>query len=77
MNHLPYRPDLASCDFYLLPNIKNKLCGQRFSNTEAAVEAYHTIVSEISTYEWHKCFENKFGRMEKSITSKAEYFKKE
>ncbi|GBP06009.1 Histone-lysine N-methyltransferase SETMAR [Eumeta japonica] len=38
--HPPYGPDLAPNDFYLLPSVKNKLRGQRFSNREEAVDAF-------------------------------------
>ncbi|GBP50620.1 Centrosomal protein of 162 kDa [Eumeta japonica] len=39
--HPPYSPDSAPNDFYLLPSVKNKLRGQRFSSREEAV--LHTL----------------------------------
>ncbi|KYN18643.1 hypothetical protein ALC57_09041 [Trachymyrmex cornetzi] len=38
MGHPPYSPDLAPNDFFLFPNVKNKLRGQRFLSAEEAVE---------------------------------------
>ena len=40
--YLPYSPDLASCDFYLFPNLEKSLAGQKFKSNEviAATEAY-------------------------------------
>jgi len=41
--HPPYSPDLAPCDFFLFPNLKNSLAGQKFVSNEeivAATEAY-------------------------------------
>ena len=32
MDHPPYSPVLASCDFWLLPKLKNALKGQRFAD---------------------------------------------
>lgn len=48
-----------------------------FSTTEAAVEVYPKLVLDISTSEWHKCFESWLGRIEKCIEFKGEYFDKE
>ena len=32
MDHPPYSPDLALCDFWLFPKLKNALKGQRFAD---------------------------------------------
>ena len=32
MDHPPYSPDLAPCDFWLFPKLKNALEGQRFAD---------------------------------------------
>jgi histone-lysine N-methyltransferase SETMAR len=32
MDHPPYLPDLAPCDFWFLPKLKNVLKGQRFAD---------------------------------------------
>lgn len=56
MDHPPYSPDLAPNDFFLFPDIKNKLRGQRFSTPEEAVEAFKMYVLELSVSVWKKCF---------------------
>lgn len=41
--HPPYSPGLALCDFFLFPNLKKSLTGQKFESNEeviAATEAY-------------------------------------
>ena len=41
--HSPYSPDLASCDFFLFPNLKKWLGGKKFTSNEeviAETEAY-------------------------------------
>jgi hypothetical protein len=32
MDHQPYSPDLAPCDFWVFPKLKNALKGQRFAD---------------------------------------------
>ncbi|KYN35414.1 hypothetical protein ALC56_10249 [Trachymyrmex septentrionalis] len=44
MTHCPYSPDLSPNDFFLFPNIKNKMRGERFESPEAAVETFHTLI---------------------------------
>lgn len=77
MSHCPYSPDLSPNDFFLFPNVKQKMRGQRFSSPEEAVEAFKMHVSEIPTSEWKKCFENWFKRMQMCINLKGEYFEKQ
>ena len=66
LEHPPYCPDLAPCNFYLFPKLKLFLAGQRFSlNQEAiaAVEGYFADLMKnhyrdgIMTLEhrWNKC----------------------
>ena len=48
MTHCPYSPDLSLNDFFLFPNIKNKMRGERFESPEAAVETFRTLISEVT-----------------------------
>jgi histone-lysine N-methyltransferase SETMAR len=34
MDHSPYSPDLAPCNFWLFPKLKNALKGQRFADIQ-------------------------------------------
>ena len=77
LGHPPYSPDLAPCDFFLFPTVKNKMRGLHFSSAEAAVEAYEQLVLEVPLEAWKLCFENWFRRMEKCIKYKGEYFEKQ
>ena len=47
MTHCPYSPDLSSNDFFLFPNIKNKMRGERFESPEAAVETFRTLLLQL------------------------------
>ena len=46
MTHCLYSPDLSPNDFFLFPNIKNKMRGERFESPEVAVETFRTLISE-------------------------------
>ena len=76
MTHCPYSPDLSPNYFFLFPNIKKKMGGERFESPEAAVETFRTLISEVTASEWKKCFENQFEHMQKCIDLKGEYFEK-
>jgi histone-lysine N-methyltransferase SETMAR len=39
LEHPPYSPDLAPSDFYVFPNLKIFLAGQRFSSNQEAIAA--------------------------------------
>ena len=39
ISHPPYSPDLAPCDFFLLPDLKTWLSGKRFSSNEEILDA--------------------------------------
>jgi hypothetical protein len=43
LDHPPYPPDLASCDFWLFPKLKTALKGHRFSDT-ADIQGHATIL---------------------------------
>lgn len=75
-DHPPCSPHLAPCDFYLLPNIKNKWLSQRFSTDEDLVEGYNTLVLEITISEWHKCFDIWFGQVESVLHPKQSILKR-
>jgi [histone H3]-lysine36 N-dimethyltransferase SETMAR len=76
MTHPPYSPDLAPCDFFLFPYIKDKMRGVKFNTADAAVEAFENLVSEVPPERWAKCFDDWFYRMKKCIQCNGEYFKK-
>ena len=64
--HAPYLPDLAPSDYFLFPNLKKWLDGQRFANNEeveSAVDGYFEKLDgshykqgiEIIEHRWKKC----------------------
>jgi len=68
--HPPYSPDLAPCDFFLFPNLKKSLAGQKFASNEEVVSATEAYFADLEkTYfsdglkkfehRWVKCIELK------------------
>lgn len=74
--HPPYSPDLAPCDFFLFPTIKDKIKGKYFSSAKEAVAAYESAIFDLSDEDWNKCFQDWFRRMEICIENDGEYFEK-
>ena len=71
MEHPPYSPDLASCDFWLFPKIKSALAGKPFSRIE---EAVHSEMRAIPTSEDRECFQKWRMRKQRCIEVDESYF---
>ena len=76
LSHPPCSPDLASCDFYLFPNMKKWLGGKRFASNEEVIAETETYFKEFDQsyflndikmleYRWAKCIELKRDYVEK------------
>ena len=76
MEHPPYSPDLAPCDFFVFPFVKSKLLGVRFDTPDLAVEAFLEHIEAIPQSEWANMFQKWFQRMQKCIDNGGEYFDK-
>ncbi|XP_053411309.1 histone-lysine N-methyltransferase SETMAR-like [Nycticebus coucang] len=76
MTHPPYSPDLAPCDYFLLPIVKNRMRGRSFSSPEEAVCAYENELTALEENEWKECFKEWFTRMQKCIECHGDYFEK-
>ena len=70
MGHPPYSPDLAPNDFFLFPNIKNKLRGQRFSSAKEAVDAFKNYIKEVSQEDWKTALINGLNECKSVFTIK-------
>ena len=76
MTHPPYSPDLAPCDYFLFPSVKNRMRGKRFSSPEEAVVVYESELMGLEENVWQECFQKWFERMRKCIQCGGEYFEK-
>jgi len=77
LDHPAYSPDLAPCDFYLFPVIKDRLRGIRFESEDEAFEAFSDGVGRLTPDNWKNCIANWFGRMQHCIDVGGEYFEKQ
>jgi len=45
--HPPYSPYLSPCDFFLFPNLKKSLAGQKFASNEEVVDATEAYFADL------------------------------
>jgi hypothetical protein len=74
LDHPPYSPDLAACDYRLFPKLKIALKGHRFSDIADIRGHVTTILQSILEKEFQKCFEQCKHRLTKCIGVQGEYF---
>jgi len=74
MDHPPYSPDLAPCDFWLFPKLKNALKGQRFADLSDIQCNMKTLLQGILENDFQDCFRQWHHRLTKCIASQGEYF---
>ena len=67
--HPPYSPDLAPCDFFLFPRMKCQMKGKRFADVSEVKKKTLKVLNNISTEEFHKCFQKWKKRWYKCIES--------
>ena len=77
LQHPPYSPDLAICDFFLFPTVKDHLLGRKFKSREelgtAITEALRTVTCDVQQHVFCTWVE----RWNKCIKAKGSYFEKE
>ena len=66
LQHPPYSPDLAICDFFLFPTVKDHLRGRKYESRE-----------ELGTAITEALFRTWVERCDKCIKTKGSYFEKE
>ena len=74
--HAPYSPDLAPSDYFLFPNLKKWLSGQRFSNDEEVMSAVNGYFEEQDSSYYKKGIELIEHRWENFIELKGDYVEK-
>ena len=72
--HLPYSPDLASCDFCLFPKLKEKLRGCRYETIEELKEAMTKVIDTLTQDDFHGVFQKLFERYNKCIAAGGHCF---
>jgi hypothetical protein len=74
MDQPPYSPDLAPCDFWLFPKLKNALKGQSFADLSDIQYNVKTLLRVIPQNNFQDCFQQWHHHLTKCIASQGEYF---
>ena len=69
----PYSPDLAPCDFWLFPKLKEKLRGCCYETIEEMKEAVTKVVNTLTQEDFHGAFQ-KLLELYKCIATGGDYF---
>ena len=60
--HRPYSRDLAPCDFWLFPKLKEKLRGCRYETIEEMKEAVTKVIDTLTQEDFHGTFQKVLKR---------------
>lgn len=63
----PYSPDIAPCDFWLFPNLKFRLKGERFASIEVIKANVLTKLRAIAKEGYQRCFQQLQIRWSKCV----------
>jgi len=74
MDHPPYSPDLAPCDFWIFPNLKNALKEQRFADLSDIQHNMKMLLRGIPENDFEDCFWQWHLHLTKCAASQGEYF---
>ena len=72
--HPPYCPDLAPCDFWLFPKLKENLRGCRYETIEEMKEAVTKVIDTLTHEDFHRAFQKLLERYNKCIAVGGDYF---
>ena len=69
-HHPPYSPDLAPCDFWLFPKLRD--C--RYETIEEMKEAVTKVIDTLTQEDFHGAFQKLLERYKKCIATGGDYF---
>ena len=67
--HPPCSPDLAPCDFWLFPKLKEKLRGCRYETIEEMKEAVTKVIDMLTQDDFHGAFQKLLEQYNKCIAA--------
>ena len=70
----PYSPDLATCDFFLLPQLKKTMKGHQFHDIEDIQANAMRQLRAITKSDYQRCFHQWQERWNKCIQAQGHYF---
>ena len=71
---LPYSQDLAPCDFWLFPKLKENLRGCRYETIKEIKEAVTKVADTLTQVDFHGAFQQLLEWYNKSIAAGGDYF---
>jgi len=74
LEHPPYSPDLAPCNFCLFPKIKSVPRGTHFVSVENVKAKMMEILNRLTEHDLRNCFEHWQHRMQLCVNSEGNYF---
>lgn len=74
LDHPPYSPDLAPCDFFLFPKCKNVMRGQHWEDVDTIKQETTRRLKSMTFEDFQGCFEEWKRRWDKCIAVNGEYF---
>ncbi|EGI61741.1 FLJ37770-like protein [Acromyrmex echinatior] len=74
INHSPYSPDMAPCDFYLFGKMHLSMKGKRYVDVEDIQRACTTILKDVPLNDIKHSFEMLLDRAKRCIESDGDYF---
>ena len=77
LQHPPYSPDLAICDFFLFPTVKDHLCGRKFESKEEPGTTITEALLAVTRDGLQHVFRMWVERWDKCIKAKVSCFEKE
>ena len=72
IDHPPYSPDLAPCDFWLFPKLSEILAGIHFQRVHDLARINSEMMS-IPVSEYSECFVKWMTRLQKCVNLRREY----
>lgn len=72
----PYSPDLAPCDFWIFPKLKEPLRGKTFETEEEIEAAVKEQLDLLEKADFEQCFQRWIHRLKKCIEIGGEYVEK-
>ena len=76
LEHPPYSPDLAPCDYFLFPNLKKWLGGKRFESNEDVIAQTNAYFEELPPSYFKDGLNKLEKRWEKCIELNGDYVEK-
>jgi len=74
INHSPYSPDLAPCDYFLFPKLKMTMKGRRYDAVDDIQKAVTSVLKSIPLTDIEKSFQTLIDRANRCVDSGGMYF---